>query len=99
MLFGRKKEKLEKSVQLNDELFSAGDQSDASEDEAVQKALQCLLDYDLTTMPDGKGGTIALARTVTEKLQSYILSEMTRCVDLSIEASETAIFSAKTLLI
>ena len=97
MLFGRKKEKLEKSVQLNDELFSAGDQSDASEDEAVQKALQCLLDYDLTTMPDGKGGTIALARTVTEKLQSYILSEMTRCVDLSIEASETAIFSAKTL--
>ena len=48
-------------------------------------------------MPSDDDEVTGLVRKLAEKMQLHIMTEMNRCVDLSIEANETAIFSAQML--
>lgn len=61
----------------------------------LNRHLRYLINFDLEKLPDGDDEASTLIRTLTEKLRSYVMEEMTRCVNLSIEANETEIFSAK----
>lgn len=63
----------------------------------LESNLQNLIDNKLDHLPEGDDSVSILIRTLADKLQSYIKNEMTRCVSLSVEANETAIFSAKML--
>lgn len=64
----------------------------------VKRHIQALLDNDFVTVPAGDDEVTRLVRQLVEKLQSHIMGEMSRCVKISIEANETAIFSAKMLV-
>jgi methyl-accepting chemotaxis protein len=64
----------------------------------IKQYLNTLINNDLTTLPPADDEISTLIRTLAEKMQAHILSEMTRCVQLSIEANESAIFSAQMLL-
>jgi len=63
----------------------------------LKQALQDILDNKLMNLPSGDDEISILIRKLAEKMQSHISTEMSRCVHLSIEASETAIFSAEML--
>lgn len=63
----------------------------------IKAALQTLINNDLTNLPADDDETTALLRQLAEKMQAHVVTEMSRCVSLSIEANETAIFSAQML--
>lgn len=63
----------------------------------IKAYLQDLIDNKLENLPVGDDEISLLIRQLAEKMQSYIMEEMSRCVSLSIEANETAIFSAQML--
>lgn len=65
------------------------------QEKRIKESLQALLDKDFETVPSGDDEVMALARALTLKLQDYMKSELSRCVDLSVEVNETAIFSVK----
>ncbi len=69
----------------------------SQEDVDIKKHIQALLDNDLMVSTSGDSETMILVSKLVEKLQNHVSGEMSRCVKLSIEASETAIFSAKML--
>lgn len=96
-MFKRKKNK---SVSDEPELnVIAPDEESYSPDESetIKNFLQDLIDNKLETLPAGDDEISALIRTLAETMQKRIILEMSRCVDLSIEANETAIFSAQML--
>ncbi|PCJ01733.1 MAG: chemotaxis protein [Alphaproteobacteria bacterium] len=64
----------------------------------IKRHIQALLDNDFAAVPAGDDEVVRLVRQLVEKLQFHIMGEMSRCVKLSIEANETAIFSAKMLV-
>ncbi|NCC23252.1 MAG: chemotaxis protein [Alphaproteobacteria bacterium] len=66
-------------------------------EDVLTEHIQYLIDFDLERIPRGNGEVLALIGTLTEKLRLHIRGEISRCVNLSIEANETAIFSAKML--
>lgn len=74
------------------------DQDNASDDnEQIIVAIKTLIENDLIELPKGDDEVSVLIRALAEKMRGHVMQEMSRCVDLSIEASETAIFSARML--
>lgn len=63
----------------------------------IKAALQTLINNDLTSIPDDDSEAGQLIRQLVQKMQTHVMTEMSRCVNLSIEANETAIFSAQML--
>lgn len=79
----------------NDNLAAEAMQSQAQA--SITAALQTLINNDLTNLPAGDDETTALLRQLAEKMQAHVMTEMSHYVNLSIEANETAIFSAQML--
>lgn len=69
----------------------------AQDDFDVKHHIQALLNNDLKNIPTGDGDVARLFVQLVQKLQSHAMDDIDRCVNLSIETSETAIFSAKML--
>lgn len=70
----------------------------AGDNQALIKAyLQDLIDNKLENLPTGTDEISILVRALASKMQTRIGTELSRCVNLSIEVNETAIFSAKML--
>lgn len=71
---------------------------DTSQDMSlIKQHLQNLIDNKLEVLPAGDDDLSVMIRALAQKMQSHIITEMGRCVNLSIEANETAIFSASML--
>ncbi len=87
------------SVETNNNTSEADeDTPDAANQNAeIKQHLQDIIDNKLETLPSGDDEISVLVRKLAEKIQDHIMSEMSRCVSLSIEANETAIFSAQML--
>ncbi len=63
----------------------------------IKRYLQDIIDNKLENLPEGNDDISVMIRRLAQKMQSHITTEMNRCINLSIEANETAIFSAKML--
>ncbi|MCB9982895.1 MAG: CZB domain-containing protein [Rhodospirillales bacterium] len=63
----------------------------------IKKYLQNLLDNNLLECPESDDEIAHMIGQVMQKMQNHVMVEMSRCVNLSIEANETAIFSANML--
>ena len=63
----------------------------------IKAYLQDLIDNKLENLPTGSDEVSVLIQTLAGKMQTRVGREMSRCVNLSIEVNETAIFSAKML--
>lgn len=63
----------------------------------VKHCLQALIDNQLVDLPSGDDEISVLLRQLAKKMQGHVMGEMSRCVSLSVEANETAIFSAQML--
>ncbi|MBL4871162.1 MAG: CZB domain-containing protein [Robiginitomaculum sp.] len=63
----------------------------------IKAYLQDLIDNKLENLPTGSDEVSVLIQTLAGKMQTRVGTEMSRCVNLSIEVNETAIFSAKML--
>lgn len=65
--------------------------------DAVKAYLKNLLENKLETIPEADDELTQLIQDLAQKMQRRVSEEMTRCVNLSVEANETAIFSAQML--
>ncbi len=90
-LSGTKKQGAEAVVRQVEEYRAANDHAD------IKHYLQDLIDNKLENLPTGDDEISILIRQLAQKMQSHVMEEMSRCVSLSIEANETAIFSAQML--
>jgi methyl-accepting chemotaxis protein len=70
---------------------------DAVDQSHIKAYLKDLIDNKLDYLPEADDEICALIRQLSEKMQAYVTSELDRCVNLSVEANETAIFSARML--
>ncbi len=82
-------EKILEDTSVSDKLIAQ--QSD------IIDCLKALIVGNFTKFPSGGDELSILVKQLAKKLQSRTLSEMDHCVNLSIEANETAIFSAQML--
>jgi methyl-accepting chemotaxis protein len=64
----------------------------------IIRCLEALSNGDYTVVPNGNDSISQALKTVIERLKSIGIEELERCVNLSIQANETAIFSANMLL-
>ncbi len=91
MFWLNNKEKQEETVQQVEKTEHADSLTD------IKCHLQNIIDNKLENLPSGDDDISILIRELAKKMQSHVMTEMSRCIDLSIEANETAIFSAKML--
>lgn len=78
-------------------LPEASEQSSTLRDQDVMRCLKSLSEGDYTVSPQGVDPLSEAVRHLAMKLSSVTQSEMSRVVQLSIRANETAIFSAHML--
>ncbi len=77
--------------------FEVSDTPSNDSQSKIKTYLQDIIDNKLENLPEGTDEVSVLIRTLAGKMQTHVMTEMSRSVSLSIEANETAIFSAKML--
>lgn len=77
--------------------FEISDNQPSDNQALIKSYLQDLIDNKLENLPTGTDEISIMVRSLAAKMQTRVGTELSRCVNLSIEVNETAIFSAKML--
>lgn len=95
MFFRKKNKSAAENEVSNDQTYEEFPEQSVNDE--IKLYLQDLIDNKLEALPEGDHEILDLIKILTKKMQAHISTEMSRCVSLSIEANETAIFSAQML--